>query len=190
VRGFSKAIVAGNITRDPEMRTTGSGSQVCSFAIAVNRSFKDSSGNQQDQVSYLDCVAWGKSAEIICQYVHKGSALLVSGRLEQRSWEDCVAWVKSAEIIFQYVHKGSALLVSGRLEQRSWEDKNSGQKRSRTEIVVEDFSFIGNNGGNGGGYNSNRGANNNSGTTETDMGSDIVPDDVPDDQINLDEIPF
>ncbi len=156
MRGFSKAIVAGNITRDPEMRTTGSGSQVCSFAIAVNRSFKDSSGNQQDQVSYLDCVAWGKSAEIICQYVHKGSALLVSGRLEQRSWED----------------------------------KNSGQKRSRTEIVVEDFSFIGNNGGNGGGYNSNRGANNNSGTTETDMGSDIVPDDVPDDQINLDEIPF
>lgn len=157
MRGFSKAIVAGNITRDPEMRTTGSGSQVCSFAIAVNRSFKDSNGNQQDQVSYLDCVAWGKSAEIICQYVHKGSALLVSGRLEQRSWED----------------------------------KNSGQKRSRTEIVVEDFSFIGNNGGgNGGSYNSNRGASNNSGAAETDMGSDIVPDDVPDDQINLDEIPF
>ena len=156
MRGFSKAIIAGNVTRDPDMRTTPSGSQVCSFAIAVNRSYKDSSGAQQDQVSYLDCVAWGKSAEIICQYVHKGSALLVSGRLEQRSWED----------------------------------KNSGQKRSRTEIVVEDFSFIGNNGGNGGGYNSNRGANNNSGTTETDMGSDIVPDDVPDDQINLDEIPF
>lgn len=156
MRGFSKAIIAGNITRDPEMRTTGSGSQVCSFAIAVNRSFKDSSGNQQDQVSYLDCVAWGKSAEIICQYVHKGSALLVSGRLEQRSWED----------------------------------KNSGQKRSRTEIVVEDFSFIGNgNGGNGGGYNSNRGAGK-SADVDVDMSSDVVPDDVPDDQINLDEIPF
>ncbi len=156
MRGFSKAIIAGNITRDPEMRTTGSGSQVCSFAIAVNRSFKDSSGNQQDQVSYLDCVAWGKSAEIICQYVHKGSALLVSGRLEQRSWED----------------------------------KNSGQKRSRTEIVVEDFSFIGNgNSGNGGGYNSNRGAGK-SADADVDMSSDVVPDDVPDDQINLDEIPF
>ena len=157
MRGFSKAIIAGNITRDPEMRTTGSGSQVCSFAIAVNRSFKDSSGNQQDQVSYLDCVAWGKSAEIICQYVHKGSALLVSGRLEQRSWED----------------------------------KNSGQKRSRTEIVVEDFSFIGNNGngGNGGGYSSNRGASK-SADADVDMRSDVVPDDVPDDQINLDDIPF
>lgn len=156
MRGFSKAIVAGNITRDPEMRTTGSGSQVCSFAIAVNRSFKDSSGNQQDQVSYLDCVAWGKSAEIICQYVHKGSALLVSGRLEQRSWED----------------------------------KNSGQKRSRTEIVIEDFSFIGNNGG-GGNYSSNRGASKSAEVeTNVDMGSDVVPDDVPEDQINLDEIPF
>lgn len=157
MRGFSKAIVAGNITRDPEMRTTGSGSQVCSFAIAVNRSFKDSSGNQQDQVSYLDCVAWGKSAEIICQYVHKGSALLVSGRLEQRSWED----------------------------------KNSGQKRSRTEIVIEDFSFIGNGngGGNGGSYGGSRG-NSSSANDAPDMGSDIVPDDVPDDQINLDEIPF
>lgn len=152
MRGFSKAIVAGNVTRDPEMRTTTSGSQVCSFAIAVNRSYKDSSGAQQDQVSYLDCVAWGKSAEIICQYTHKGSALLVSGRLEQRSWED----------------------------------KTSGQKRSRTEIVVEDFSFIGNSGANNGAGNTRR----NEATDSSNTDSDIVPDDVPDDQINLDEIPF
>lgn len=160
MRGFSKAIVAGNVTRDPEMRTTGSGSQVCSFAIAVNRSFKDSSGTQQDQVSYLDCVAWGKSAEIICQYTHKGSALLVSGRLEQRSWED----------------------------------KTSGQRRSRTEIIVEDFSFIGSGSGNGGnsysGGNSSRSSSSSAPADEPDLGADIVPDDVPDDQINLDEIPF
>lgn len=161
MRGFSKAIIAGNVTRDPEMRTTPSGSQVCSFAIAVNRSYKDSSGAQQDQVSYLDCVAWGKSAEIISQYIKKGSQLLVSGRLEQRSWED----------------------------------KNSGQRRSRTEIVVEDFSFIGgNNGGNGGGGSygggSRGGGSKAAATEEVDTGSDIVPDDVPDDQINLDEIPF
>lgn len=158
MRGFSKAIVAGNVTRDPEMRTTTSGSQVCSFAIAVNRSFKDSSGNQQDQVSYLDCVAWGKSAEIITQYVKKGSALLVSGRLEQRSWED----------------------------------KTSGQKRSRTEIIIEDFSFIGGNGngGNGGSGNYGGARNNTAASNNNDLGGDIVPDDVPEDQINLDEIPF
>jgi len=154
MRGFSKAIVAGNVVRDPEMRTTGSGSQVCSFAIAVNRSYKDSSGNQQDQVSYLDCVAWGKSAEIICQYVHKGSSLLVSGRLEQRSWED----------------------------------KNSGQRRSRVEIIIEDFSFIG--GTNGGGNANSSNNNSSSAASSASTSDDIVPDDVPEDQINLDEIPF
>ena len=158
MRGFSKAIIAGNVTRDPEMRTTPSGSQVCSFAIAVNRSYKDSSGAQQDQVSYLDCVAWGKSAEIISQYIKKGSQLLVSGRLEQRSWED----------------------------------KNSGQRRSRTEVIVEDFTFMGGNGngngGNGGGHSS--ASSSKSTSSEDDYSSDVVPDDVPDDQINLDEIPF
>ncbi len=157
MRGFSKAIIAGNVTRDPEMRTTGSGSQVCSFAVAVNRTFRDSSGNQQDQVSYLDCVAWGKSAEIICQYVHKGSSLLVSGRLEQRSWED----------------------------------KTTGQRRSRVEIIVEDFSFIGGNGnggGNGGGSSSYGGSS--SAVSSAGTSDDVVPDDVPDDQINLDDIPF
>lgn len=153
MRGFSKAIVAGNITRDPEMRTTPGGAQVCSFSIAVNRVFKGSDGNQQEQTSFIECVAWGKAAELICQYVHKGSALLVSGRLDQRSWED----------------------------------KNSGQRRSRTEVVVEDFSFIGATGGNGGG---NSTSSRSSSASAADMSDEIVPDDIPEDQINLDEIPF
>lgn len=157
MRGFSKAIIAGNVTRDPEMRTTPSGAQVCSFSVAVNRTFKDSSGNQQDQVSYIDCVAWGKSGELIAQYTKKGSSLLVSGRLEQRSWED----------------------------------KNSGQRRSRTEVIVEDFTFMGgnSNGGNGGGHSGST-SSSKSVSSEDDYSSDVVPDDVPDDQINLDEIPF
>lgn len=155
MRGFSKAIVAGNITRDPEMRTTPGGAQVCSFSIAVNRVFKGGDGNQQEQTSFIECVAWGKAAELICQYVHKGSALLVSGRLDQRSWED----------------------------------KNSGQRRSRTEVVVEDFSFIGATGGNGGGSGSTGGSRSSS-ASAPDMSDEIVPDDIPEDQINLDEIPF
>lgn len=149
MRGFTKAVVAGNVTRDPEMRTTPSGSQVCSFTIAVNRSFRGSDGNQQESVSYLDCVAWGKSGETINQYIHKGSALLVSGRLEQRSWDD----------------------------------KNTGQKRSRVEIVVDDFSFIGGDragGSNGGGSRSNA----------ADDAGDAGVDEADEDQINLDEIPF
>ena len=115
-RGFSKAIIVGNMTRDPELRSTPSGAQVCSFSVAVNRNYKDSSGSQQESVSFIDCSAWGRAAEIIAQYAKKGSGILVSGRLEQRSWED-----------------------------------KEGQKRSRVEIVVEDFNFVGGNAGEGGG---------------------------------------
>jgi single-strand DNA-binding protein len=88
MRGFSKAIITGNLTRDPELRTTPNGASVCSFSVAVNRVFKDSSGNQQESVSFIDCSAWGKLGEMIGQYAKKGSGVLVSGRLDQRSWED------------------------------------------------------------------------------------------------------
>lgn len=153
MRGFSKAIVAGNVTRDPELRTTTSGSQVCSFSIAVNRSYRGNDGNQQDQVSFIECIAWGKSGETIAQYVKKGSGLLVSGRLEQRSWDD----------------------------------KTSGQRRSRTEVVVDDFTFIGGN-GNGGGAGAGNSAPRSTSSAPRD---EVVPDDVPEeDQINLDDIPF
>lgn len=86
--GFSKAIIMGNLTRDPEMRTTPNGASVCSFSVAVNRTYRDSAGNNVEQVSFFDCSAWGKIGETIGQYAKKGSGVLVSGRLEQRSWED------------------------------------------------------------------------------------------------------
>ncbi len=159
MRGFAKAFVAGNLTRDPETRATPSGAQVTNFSIAVNRSFKGSDGSQQEQVSYLECVAWGRTGETIAQYTKKGSSLLVTGRLEQRSWDD----------------------------------KNTGQKRSRTEIIVEDFAFLGGgNGGNGGGssYGSNTGSSRSS-SRATKSNDDFVPDDLPEDEaINLDDIPF
>lgn len=144
-RGFSKAIIVGNLTRDPELRTTASGTQVCSISVAVNRSYKGNSGEQQDQVSYFDCSAWGKLGETIAQYAHKGSGILISGRLEQRSWED-----------------------------------KEGQKRSRIEIVVDDFNFIG--GGNGGGDFS--------GGNSAPKAAVAPADDMSDDPIDLSEIPF
>ena len=144
-RGFSKVIIVGNITRDPELRSTASGTQVCGFSVAVNRNYRDSSGEQKENVSFFDCSAWGKSGELIAQYAKKGSGILVSGRLEQRSWED-----------------------------------KEGQKRSRVEIVVEDFNFIGGvNGGDGG----SKGASSAAAT-------DVAPDDITDEPIDLSEIPF
>lgn len=87
-KGFNKVILMGNLTRDVEMRTTQSGQTVANFSLAVTRSWRDQSGAQQDQTSFINCVAWGKPGEIIAQYVGKGSPLLVSGRLDQRSYED------------------------------------------------------------------------------------------------------
>lgn len=87
-KGFNKVILMGNLTRDVEVRTTQSGQSVASFSLAVTRSWRDQSGQQQDQTSFINCVAWGKPGEIIAQYVQKGAPLLVSGRLDQRSYED------------------------------------------------------------------------------------------------------
>ncbi|MBR2803109.1 single-stranded DNA-binding protein [Candidatus Saccharibacteria bacterium] len=88
MRGFSKAIITGNLTRDPELRNTTTGKSVCGFGVAVNRSYRDASGEQRDEVSFFDCSAWGPIGETIAKYAKKGSAVLVSGRLNQRSWED------------------------------------------------------------------------------------------------------
>lgn len=150
MRGFSKAIIAGNLTRDPELRTTPSGANVCGFSVAVNRVFKGSDGQTKDEVSYIDCTAWGKQAETLSQYAKKGTGILVSGRLSQRSWED----------------------------------KNGGGKRSRTEIVVEDFNFLGGNNSNGNGSSSSAPASSSAAASEAD-----VPDDIPD-EIDLSEVPF
>ena len=147
-RGFSKVIIVGNITRDPELRSTPSGTQVCGFSVAVNRNYRDGSGEQKENVSFFDCSAWGKSGEIIAQYAKKGSGILVSGRLEQRSWED-----------------------------------KEGQKRSRVEIVVEDFNFVGGNAGEGGSSTSSRGGSKAS-------SQDVAPEDISDEPIDLSEIPF
>lgn len=87
-KGFNKVILMGNLTRDVEMRTTASGQSVANFSLAVSRSWKGQDGQQQEQTSFINCVAWGKVGEIIEQYTSKGTPLLVSGRLEQRSYED------------------------------------------------------------------------------------------------------
>lgn len=147
-RGFSKAFIMGNITRDPEQRATSNGLQVCSFSVAVNRNYKGQDGSNKEQVSFINCTAWGKAAEIICQYAHRGTGIMVCGRLEQRSYEG-----------------------------------KDGVKRSTTEIVVEDFNFLGNGRGDGaesGGY---------SGASEQED-AEVVPEDIPEEPIDLSDVPF
>ncbi len=85
---LNKVFILGNITRDPEVRQTAGGQAVCSFSVATNRRYTDKSGQKQEQVEFHNLVAWGRTAEVIGQYLRKGSMILVEGRLQTRSWSD------------------------------------------------------------------------------------------------------
>lgn len=83
---LNKAILMGRLTRDPEMRRTQSNTAVASFTLAIDRDRKDQNGNKQ--TDFIDCVAWGRQAEFVCQWFIKGMLAIVCGRIQSRNWED------------------------------------------------------------------------------------------------------
>lgn len=83
---FNKVLLMGNLTRDPELRYTASGAAVASFGLAVNRRYKQGE-EWKDEVCYVDITVWAKQAENCAEYLHKGSAVFVEGRLNFQSWE-------------------------------------------------------------------------------------------------------
>ena len=85
---FNKVILAGNLTRDPEMRYTPKGTAVARIGMAVNRTWKSESGENKEEVTFVDVEAWGRQAEVVSQYLKKGRPLLVEGRLKLDQWED------------------------------------------------------------------------------------------------------
>jgi single-strand DNA-binding protein len=85
---LNKVMLIGNLTRDPELRVTPKGTAICTFSLAVNRKFKDESGGEREEVTYVDIEAWGKSGENISKYCTKGRPLFVEGRLRLDTWED------------------------------------------------------------------------------------------------------
>jgi single-strand DNA-binding protein len=86
-RSLNQVTLMGNLTRDPELRQTPNGQNVTSFSLALNRSYKDASGEWQEVTDYIDIVCWGPLAERVAQYLSKGRRCLVQGRLQSRSWE-------------------------------------------------------------------------------------------------------
>jgi single-strand DNA-binding protein len=85
---FNKVIIAGNLTRDPELRYTPKGSAVAEFTLAISHTWKTETGENKEEVSFIDIVAWGRQGEVIAQYMKKGRPFLVEGRLKQETWED------------------------------------------------------------------------------------------------------
>lgn len=97
-RSFNQVILMGNLTRDPELRQTPGGQNVCSFSLALNRSYKGSDGNWQEATDYIDVVAWGPLGERVAQYLSKGRPCLVNGRLQSRSWDDKETGAKRSKV--------------------------------------------------------------------------------------------
>jgi len=111
---FNRVILAGNLTRDPQLSYTPSNTAVCEFGMATNRRWRDKDGNNKDEVCFVDLIAYGRTAEVINQYMSKGRPILVEGRLRFRQWTN-----------------------------------KEGQNRSKLDVFVESFTFLG--GGQGGG---------------------------------------
>ena len=85
---FNKVIVAGNLTRDPELRYTPKGTAVAKIGLAINRTWKNEAGESKEEVTFVDIDVFGRQAEVISQYMRKGRPLLVEGRLKLDQWED------------------------------------------------------------------------------------------------------
>lgn len=85
---FNKVILMGNLTRDPELRSTPGGAQVTDVALAINDNWTDAQGNKQERVTFVDITFWGKQAETLCRWKKKGDPLLVEGRLQMDEWND------------------------------------------------------------------------------------------------------
>lgn len=85
---LNKALLYGNLTRDPELKALPSGQQVASFGIATNRSFKNREGQQQESTEFHNIVAFGRTAEVMGQYLKKGRPVFIEGRIQTRSWDD------------------------------------------------------------------------------------------------------
>lgn len=107
---LNKALLIGNLTRDPELKAIPSGIKVCSFSIATNRVWKDKNGAKQEAADYHNVVVFGRQAETVAQYMKKGSQVMVEGRMQTRSWDDAATNTKKyrTEVIADRVQFGSA----------------------------------------------------------------------------------
>jgi single-strand DNA-binding protein len=151
-KSVNKVILLGNVGKDPEIRSTGGGTMVANFTLATSDRQKDAQGNWQDRTE----------------------------------WHNLVAFQRTAEIIRDYVKKGTKLYVEGKIQTRSWDDKESGQKRYRTEIVVNDLSLLSGRDDSGGGGGYSRGSSTGSfdqrpagGQDDFAQSTEISDDDIP-----------
>lgn len=132
---FNRVILQGNLTRDPEIRSAGADNKVANFGIAVNRRWKDSAGQPQEDVTFVDCTAWGKRGEAIGQYFHKGEPILVEGELRMDQWDDKTTGQKRSKLL---VNVTQFAFVGGK---RDGDSTNRSPDSSKTPHSDDDIPF-------------------------------------------------
>lgn len=149
MKGINKAIVAGNAAADPDYRITNGGQAVCSLTLASNESYTDANGQKQDRVEWFRLIFWGKLADVVNQYIKKGSALYAEGKIRTRSYDD-------ANGVKKYV---TEIVVNDLVMLPSGNQNNGGQNNGGNYGNGGAPANYGNN-GNGGRQNWNGGQNN------------------------------
>lgn len=149
---LNKALIIGNLTRDPELKALPSGIKVCSFSVATNRVWKDQNGAKQEAADYHNIVVFGRQAETVAQYMKKGSQVMIEGRMQTRSWDDATSGTKKyrTEVVADRVQFGSTgnaprTQASGQAASKSNEQEEDSAldtiEYPQDEITSEDIPF-------------------------------------------------
>lgn len=143
---LNKALLYGNLTRDPELRAIPSGQKVATFGLATNRTFRNKEGQQQEQTEFHNIVAFGRTAEVMGQYLKKGRPVFVEGRIQTRSWEADGRKNYRTEIVvdnFQFGPQaaGAAGGAARAAEDQSQDMGNDAIQYPEEEINPEDIPF-------------------------------------------------
>lgn len=141
-RSFNQVVLMGNLTRDPELRQTPNGQNVCSFSLALNRSYKGTDGTWQEATDYIDVVAWGPLGERVAQYLNKGRPCLVNGRLQSRSWESDGQKRSKVEVVAQDVTFLGGANEGGNTGgsfQGTTDSSRPAQAKKKDDVVIEDI---------------------------------------------------
>jgi single-strand DNA-binding protein len=154
-KGVNKVLLLGNVGKDPEIRSTAGGMTVASFSLATADRQKDAQGNWTDKTE----------------------------------WHNLVCFQRTAEVVRDYVKKGTQLFIEGKIQTRSWDDKTSGEKKYRTEILVNELTLLGGGGGAGRGEGASAGSYAKSNTASYATTPTSQPD-YADTGITDDDIPF
>lgn len=146
-RSLNQVTLMGNLTRDPELRQTPTGQNVTSFSLALNRSYKDASGEWKEVTDFVDIVCWGPLAERVAQYLSKGRRCLVQGRLQSRNWEQDGAKRSKVEVLANDV-----TFLDSRGENNSDDSGSTSEspetskpkasapsKKAKDDVVIEDI---------------------------------------------------